>query len=138
MAAGPGRYALPHISDACRTLHSALPSQGDVDILFEAGRATIYLQALCNSYRELFEQGNTAPSGVFSAIPLVTAHPVLLARKLLHLCLCIQQLDPSFDRSSLQLELSLEAAMQQGPFCFFQFILLCFISVTYSSRLPKF
>uniref|UniRef100_A0A8H7K8N4 Zn(2)-C6 fungal-type domain-containing protein n=1 Tax=Bionectria ochroleuca TaxID=29856 RepID=A0A8H7K8N4_BIOOC len=109
---GPIQYAPSHLFSMCRTLHTAFPSQEDVNILFEAGRATIYLQALCNSYRELFEQGNSLSSNVLSAIPPETAHPVLLARKLLHLSLCMQQLDPSFDRSSLRLQQGLEEAMQ--------------------------
>ncbi|KAK7214051.1 hypothetical protein V2G26_021229 [Clonostachys chloroleuca] len=109
---GPTQYAPSHLFSICRTLHSAFPSQEDVNILFEAGRATIYLQALCNSYRELFEQGKSLSSNVLSAIPPETAHPVLLARKLLHLSLCMQQLDPSFDRGSLQLHQGLEEAMQ--------------------------
>ncbi|CAH0024417.1 unnamed protein product [Clonostachys rhizophaga] len=109
---GPTGYAPSHLFSICRTLHSAFPCQDDVNVLFEAGRATIYLQALCNSYRELFEQGKSLSSNVLSAIPPETAHPVLLARKLLHLSLCMQQLDPSFDRGSLQLRQSLEEAKQ--------------------------
>ncbi|CAG9990284.1 unnamed protein product [Clonostachys byssicola] len=109
---GPIQYAPSHLFSTCQTLHAAFPCQNDVNILFEAGRATIYLQALCNSYRELFEQGNSLPSNVLSAIPPETAHPVLLARKLLHLSLCMQQLDPSFDRSSLQLQQGLAEAME--------------------------
>ncbi|PVI05557.1 hypothetical protein DM02DRAFT_668204 [Periconia macrospinosa] len=96
------QLAQPTYSEACQLIHAAFPSQLVVDCLFEAGRATIYLQALCNPYRQLFTEKNTQSSMDLAQIPPVSAHPVLLARKLLHLALCMQQLDPSFDRSQLQ------------------------------------
>lgn len=82
-------YFLPKYADTCRALYAALPSQQDVDTLFGTGRATIFLQALCNSYSELFNEGNTQPTSALAALPTVTVHPVVLARKLLQLALCI-------------------------------------------------
>ncbi|KAM0430075.1 hypothetical protein ACHAPT_006081 [Fusarium lateritium] len=106
-------YSLPEFADTCQTLHAALPSQHDVDLLFGAGRTAIYLQALCNPYRELFEQGNSVSASMLSILPQVTAHPVLLARKLLQLGLCIQQLDPSFNHASLRLGIGTSEAMHK-------------------------
>ncbi|KAI8654085.1 hypothetical protein NCS56_01364900 [Fusarium sp. Ph1] len=106
-------YALPEFTETCQILHAALPSQHDVDLLFGSGRAAIYIQALCNSYRELFEEGNSVSAAMLSVLPPVTAHPVVLARKLLQLALCIQQLDPSFNHQSLRLGMSTGEAMHK-------------------------
>ncbi|KAH7109516.1 hypothetical protein EDB81DRAFT_929624 [Dactylonectria macrodidyma] len=99
--------------DTCRALHAAFPSQQDVDTLLGTGRATIFLQALCNPYNELFTDGNVLSSTILSVLPDVTAHPVVLARKLLQLSLAIQQLDSSFDRSVLRLPLGPRDAMER-------------------------
>ena len=90
-------------TDICRALYEALPSSNDIKHLIGTGRATIFLQALCNPYGELFgKSGPKQPTALFT-IPFANSHPVLLARKLLQLSLCIQQLDTSFDRSCLSL-----------------------------------
>ncbi|RSM19442.1 hypothetical protein CDV31_001602 [Fusarium ambrosium] len=107
------QYTLPEFANACQILHAALPSQHDVNLLFGSGRAAIYLQALCYSYRELFEEGNSVSAAMLSILPAVTAHPVVLARKLLQLALCIQQLDPSFNHASLRLGMSAGEAMHK-------------------------
>jgi hypothetical protein len=96
------QFALPKHADTCRVLHAAFPSQQDANILFEAGRAIFFLQAICVPYHEIFVEGSFQTSETLAAIPSVTAHPVILARKLIHLALCVQQLDPSFDRQVLR------------------------------------
>lgn len=53
---------------------------------------------------------------MLSVLPPVTAHPVVLARKLLQLALCIQQLDPSFSHASLRLGMSTGEAMHKYYF----------------------
>ncbi|KAB5525548.1 hypothetical protein GE09DRAFT_473862 [Coniochaeta sp. 2T2.1] len=92
---GIGCQVPPTTSSLSRMLHAALPSQQDVDTLFSTGRAALYVQVLCNSYSELFEEGKVRPSSAMSVLPPATAHPVVLAKKLLQIALCIQQLAPS-------------------------------------------
>ncbi|KAK9446501.1 uncharacterized protein V1518DRAFT_423675 [Limtongia smithiae] len=106
-------YPWMEYAETCRALHALLPSQNDADTLISAGRSTIYLQALCNPYSELFQRRNVQESIKMSAIPSVSAHPAVLARKLLHLALCIQQLDPSFDASTLRLGYTPRVAMDK-------------------------
>ncbi|KAH9205036.1 hypothetical protein DL95DRAFT_451425 [Leptodontidium sp. 2 PMI_412] len=89
-------------ADVCQSLHEALPSQQDINILFEAGRANIFLQAICNQYSELFNDRIFRPASILAIIPDVSNHPIILARKLLQLALSIQQLDPSFDTGVLR------------------------------------
>lgn len=100
-------------SDLCNTLHLALPSQRDADILFGGGRSTIFVQALYSHYGELFHEGKIVSSTTLAVLPAVTAHPVLLARKLLQLALCVQQLDSLFDQSVLSLGCSPSTAMNK-------------------------
>ncbi|CAI6331921.1 unnamed protein product [Periconia digitata] len=88
-------------AESCQLIHAAFPSQEVVDRIFGDARASIYLQALCNPYQQLFTDKNKQSSNDLARIPPQTAHPILLARKLLQLALCMQQLDPSFDRNQL-------------------------------------
>lgn len=91
-------------------LHAALPSQKSADILIGAGTASAHLQLLCHSESFVF-QGNVQPPLSIAVLPAVSSHPVLLARKLLQLAVSIQQLDPAFDDSQLDLEDSLSTTM---------------------------
>jgi hypothetical protein len=52
-------------------------------------------------------------AATLSVHPPVTAHPVLLARKLLYHALCIEQLDPSFDSRTLQGNTDLRSDMHR-------------------------
>ncbi|EFX05632.1 c6 zinc finger domain containing protein [Grosmannia clavigera kw1407] len=98
--------------DTCRRLHAALPSQEDVRVLFEAGRTPIYVQALCNPYEELFAEGKARSLEAMAELPAATAHPTILARKVLHVALCLQQLDPGFDAGAVQLGQPVGEAMR--------------------------
>ncbi|KAF2688996.1 hypothetical protein K458DRAFT_331718 [Lentithecium fluviatile CBS 122367] len=111
IAADQTQFAFPKYADTCRVLHAAFPPQHDVNVFFEAAKATIYLQALCNPFIELFTNKNTLTSAMLAIIPSATSHPVLLAKKLLHLALCIQQLDRSFDLRQLEGRSDLRTAM---------------------------
>ncbi|KAL7904693.1 hypothetical protein GGI35DRAFT_462410 [Trichoderma velutinum] len=109
----PSPLPHPKYSDTCRALYAALPSQQDADTLFGAGRASMFLQALCNPQSEWLDQGSTRPSPTLSTLPPATSHPVILARTMLQLALCVQQLEPSFDRRTLHLGLDPAMAMRK-------------------------
>ncbi|KAL2817858.1 hypothetical protein BJX63DRAFT_429548 [Aspergillus granulosus] len=102
----PSKY-----SELCSALHAHLPCQEDVNILFGTGRAIVFIQCICNHYGELFQQGNFRPLSSMATLPSVLAHPVVIARKLLQLALCLQQLDPAFDQSVLHFDRSLKDTM---------------------------
>lgn len=80
----------------CQALHEALPSQQDANILFKAGRANIFLQAICNPYNELFNEKIFKPASVLAKLPRVSSHPIILAKMLPRLALAVQQVDLSF------------------------------------------
>ncbi|KAL5341762.1 hypothetical protein BJX70DRAFT_395494 [Aspergillus crustosus] len=106
-------HPYPKYAGLCQTLHAHLPSQEDSTIVFGTGRSVIFVQAICNHYEKLFREGEAQPLSSLAALPAVTAHPIVIARKLLQLALCIQPMDPSFDQSCLQLEGSLKDAMNR-------------------------
>lgn len=95
-----------------QNLHAALPSQHAINILIGTGKGSIYLHVLCNPYHEVFDENARLPANL-SLLPNVSSHPALLARKLLQLAVCMQQLDPSFDDSILQLSEPLEVVMSK-------------------------
>ncbi|KAL4899300.1 hypothetical protein BDW74DRAFT_183833 [Aspergillus multicolor] len=99
----PLEYAYPQYAELCHVLHSHLPSHEDATTLCAAGRAVVFVQAICNHYGELFHNGDWRPIAGMADLPPVTQHPVIIARKLLQMALCIQQLDPSFDSAALNL-----------------------------------
>jgi len=99
--------------DLCRLLHRALPSQHDVDILFVTGRMSAYLRVLCNPYEEVFIDRDWLTDPSAAPLPGPDSHPILLARSLLQLTVCIQQLDPTFDASVLDMVEPLRQAMKR-------------------------
>jgi hypothetical protein len=99
--------------DVCRRLHKALLSQRDADILFKTGRMSTYLRLLCNPYDEIFNDQAWLPDSGTAFLPDHDSHPILLARALLQLAVCIQQLDPSFDSSVLDTLEPLTQVMQK-------------------------
>ncbi|KAK2764479.1 hypothetical protein FQN54_009174 [Arachnomyces sp. PD_36] len=90
----------PHLnySEISNTLHAHLPSQEDANLLIGTGKAILFVQAIAQHYT-----GDFPPVSSLKALPSATAHPVLLARKLLQLAICIQRLDPSLERRVLNL-----------------------------------
>jgi hypothetical protein len=93
-----------------QTLYAALPSQQDANLLLGALRPFMYLQTLCNPYSFMF-QGDLQSPSTFATLPDETSHPVLLARKLLQLVICISHIEPSFDDSGLHFTESLGDVM---------------------------
>ncbi|KAL4945903.1 hypothetical protein BDV06DRAFT_173947 [Aspergillus oleicola] len=93
----------PEISNA---LHTGLPSQEDASLIIGTGMAIVFVQGIVNHYGD-----NLQPTTMLATLPSVSTHPVLLARKLLQLALCIQRLDPSLNGGVLKLGKSLPDAM---------------------------
>lgn len=95
-----------------RRLHAAFPCQEDMNVLFEAGRAATFMQCICTPYGDLFLRGCAQTAEALARQPPATAHPILLARKLLYLSLSIQQLDPEFELGLLQSNIDLGQTMR--------------------------
>ncbi|KAL4930499.1 fungal specific transcription factor domain-containing protein [Aspergillus undulatus] len=85
-------------SEICFALQAGLPSQEDVGLIIGTGMAIVFVQGIVNHYGE-----DLQPTSLLATLPAVSSHPVLLARKLLYLALCMQRLDPSLQRGVLKL-----------------------------------
>ncbi|KAL4792769.1 hypothetical protein BDV19DRAFT_368142 [Aspergillus venezuelensis] len=99
-------FAQFEYSDINNALHAGLPSQDDASLLIGTGMAIVFVQGIVNHYGDNLQSTTT-----LATLPPVSAHPVLLARKLFQLALCIQRLDPSLNGGVLKLGKSLPDAM---------------------------
>ncbi|KAK3682977.1 hypothetical protein B0T22DRAFT_297796 [Podospora appendiculata] len=104
-ASNPPRY-----DKTCRALHALFPSQNDVDVITGSSAGPFFLVSLFFAFRDLM-QGTAPPASRISVIPPITCHPTVLARQLLQLCICMQQLPPGFDTQKLQKQSTTQAYM---------------------------
>lgn len=98
------------LEKASQTLHALFPSQHDVTIITQASAAPYFLTSLFYSFRDVFE-GRAETADSVSAIPPPTSHPTVLARRLLQIIVCMQQLPPTFDARRLELKGPIPALM---------------------------
>ncbi|OHE90582.1 hypothetical protein CORC01_14129 [Colletotrichum orchidophilum] len=93
----------------CREIHSVFPSLQDVKTIVQSSRGPIFVLIVFYSYQDILE-GKSQPTSSLTAIPDVAKHPAVLAKHLLQLTICLQQLPPCFDPS--QLEIGLKGSIQ--------------------------
>jgi len=95
--ATPERESLPppkHLR-ICQALHALFPSQPDVAAIVKASAGPYFVVSLFHSGRELIGAGADMAASI-AVIPPASSHPTLLARRLLQLAICMQQLSPTF------------------------------------------
>ncbi|KAK3341985.1 hypothetical protein B0T25DRAFT_511465 [Lasiosphaeria hispida] len=102
--------ALSPLERASQTLHTLFPSQHDVTIITKASAAPYFLASLFYSFHDVFE-GRAETADSMSVIPPPTSHPTVLARRLLQVIVCMQQLPPTFDAQRLELKGPIPAVM---------------------------
>ncbi|KAK0708455.1 hypothetical protein B0H67DRAFT_544197, partial [Lasiosphaeris hirsuta] len=95
---------------ASQKLYALFPSQHDVTIITKASAAPYFLTSLFYSFRDVFE-GRAETADSVSVIPPLTSHPTVLARRLLQIIVCMQQLPPTFDTRRLELKSPIPAVM---------------------------
>ncbi|KAK3317145.1 hypothetical protein B0T19DRAFT_302331 [Cercophora scortea] len=100
----------PRYDKTCRALHALFPSQKDIDIITSSSAGPFFLISLFYAFRDLME-GTAPPASRISVIPPITSHPTVLARHLLQLCICMQQLPPGFETQKLQMKSTTQAYM---------------------------
>ncbi|KAJ9134331.1 Fungal transcriptional regulatory protein, N-terminal [Pleurostoma richardsiae] len=108
----------PEFGDACgmvakahnyeklsRTLHAALPSQHDIDIIAETAERSLgqFYQMMWLPYSELFN-GNDHTVDDLRKIPPPTAHPTIIGQKMLMLAILLQHVHPRYNPSINNLE----------------------------------
>jgi hypothetical protein len=89
------------LEKAYQTLRALLPSQQDVDIIIESTSGWLLVRILCKSGHDLYRREE--PISTFNMAIISMKSPVVIARTLLYLAICIQQLPPEFDATRLQL-----------------------------------
>jgi hypothetical protein len=82
-------------------LRGLLPSQQDVDIIIESTIGWLLVKILCRAGHDLYRREE--PMSTFNMATISMQKPIVIARTLLYLAICIQQLPPEFDATRLQL-----------------------------------
>ncbi|KAF9882492.1 hypothetical protein CkaCkLH20_00528 [Colletotrichum karsti] len=89
----------------CKELYSMFPSKKDTKIIIESSRGPVFVLILFYSYQDIIE-GKSPPTATLSDVPDVSKHPAILAKHLLQLTICLQQLPPCFNPSQKHLGLT--------------------------------
>ncbi|KAI1434293.1 hypothetical protein GGR50DRAFT_413260 [Xylaria sp. CBS 124048] len=93
----------PKHEEVSRKLYTLFPCQHDVDIIAKTSPGRTFVVGYFAKYRDIIEGQCQDPLSI-SIIPDVGSHPVMLAKRLMQLTNCIQQLPPSafYKLSSIQ------------------------------------
>lgn len=94
----------------CKTLHGLFPAQNDIDTIIKGTGGTYFVTTLFHNHRDVLA-GNCESQSDLCVIPPVNAHPTVLARRLLQLSICMQQLSPVFNRAEIDLRTTMSKTM---------------------------
>ncbi|KAH7009576.1 hypothetical protein EDB80DRAFT_838335, partial [Ilyonectria destructans] len=99
-------------TEASKILHSLFPSQHVINTITGASAGPYFVTGLFCSHADILENKSESPSAI-SIVPPVHSHPTVLAKRLLQLAICMQQLSPSFDTQSLSLSTTISQTMSR-------------------------
>ncbi|KAF4332321.1 C6 zinc finger domain protein [Fusarium beomiforme] len=94
------------------TLYKLFPSQSDVNAILEASVGPLYVTILFHRQADVAE-GNSEPPETVGAMPSPSSRPTLLAKRLLQLVICMQQLSPRFNRPLPSVRASILRTMEE-------------------------
>ncbi|KAF4452945.1 c6 zinc finger domain containing [Fusarium albosuccineum] len=94
-----------------RALYALFPSKRDVDAILVASTGPGYVTTLFHCQADISSGKSESPSNL-SSIPPAEIHPTALARRLLQLAICMQQLSPQFDTTRLSFPESMAKTME--------------------------
>jgi hypothetical protein len=94
-----------------RTLVALLPSQHDADIIFESSNGWMILEGIYSASKDIYVHKDLQ-SYALDMQAVGQERPIIVARTLLHLAICINSLPPEFDCSRLSSMWNLDATMQ--------------------------
>lgn len=97
----PARVA--KFESVSRQLHALFPSQQTRFALSQHSPGAKYVLSAFHSHQDQLD-GKPEPISSLTQVPDIKSHPALLAKRLLQLAVCLQQIPPCFDMSQLQLE----------------------------------
>ncbi|KAI1816292.1 hypothetical protein GGS20DRAFT_583671 [Poronia punctata] len=77
-----------------KKLHGLFPCQQDVDAIVAASPSPTFVLGFFSRYHDLVEGATEEPSSI-AVIPPPTSHPAVLAKRLMQLMNCLQQIQPT-------------------------------------------
>ncbi|KAI1363730.1 hypothetical protein F5Y08DRAFT_232402 [Xylaria arbuscula] len=81
-------------ADVSKSLHDLLPCQKDIETIIEASPASNFVINFFSRYRDV-AAGRTEKRSVLRQNPPSSAHPIVLAKRLMQFATCLQQIQPS-------------------------------------------
>lgn len=93
-----------------RSLAALLPSQHDADIIFESSNGWMILNGIYRASRDIYVNRDQQ-SYALNMQAVARERPIIVARTLLHLAICVNSLPPEFDASRLSSMWSLDTTM---------------------------
>lgn len=103
---------LPGEDSLIETLYGLFPSQRDVGAIVGSSVGPVFVATLFHCHADVAE-GKSEPPEAIGAIPFASSRPSLLVKRLLQLAICMQQLSPKFDCSSLSIPDSISRTMEK-------------------------
>ncbi|KAI1344936.1 hypothetical protein F5Y15DRAFT_12300 [Xylariaceae sp. FL0016] len=82
----------PRLAQISKNLHSEFPSQREIDAV-SSGFESQFITSFLADFKDVLE-GRVEPTSSISEIPPATSHPALLAKRLMQLANCMEQLRP--------------------------------------------
>lgn len=110
----PSRCRTPKIERVRNALIELLPSQEDADLICSSSNSWLIVHALSTQTASVFVTNEESiVNATFNMAEVSKKHPTSIARTLMYLAVCLQQLDPTFDTSRLHLYPSVESRIEK-------------------------
>ncbi|KAF4626677.1 hypothetical protein G7Y89_g11477 [Cudoniella acicularis] len=106
---------VPKLERVRQTLVDLLPTQRDADLIVQHSNCSLLIHIMLQHAADPSggESESDHIASVFHLEEVAKKHPVEIARTILYLAVCLQQLNPSFDRSKLSLLPTIEARIDR-------------------------
>lgn len=93
----------PKYTQISKSLHDLLPCQQDIDAIIAASPAAVFVITFFSRYHDV-AAGRTALPSSLRVTPPPSSHPAMIARRLMQLVVCIQQIQPTTPLKFVSLE----------------------------------
>lgn len=101
----PSCSRTPKLEKIRQALIELLPTQRETIMIWEASTSWLLIHALCCN--------DAVDASNFNLADIAKEHPTKIARLVLYIAVCLQQLDPEFDTSQLKLYPTVAARMEK-------------------------
>lgn len=93
----------PKYTQISKALHDLFPCQQDIDAIIAASPAALFVITFFSRYHDV-AAGRTAVPSSIRVTPSPSSHPAMIARRLMQLVVCIQQIQPTTPLKLVSLE----------------------------------